>query len=96
MTITIGDKAQVEAWLAAESKLKKENSIQPEGSVTCVQYAEVMKCSIPSARRRLYALWKSGLATRVHFHPGDQSGASYAYSLKNEESIPTSKKQRHN
>jgi predicted transcriptional regulator len=83
MTITIGEQAQVEAWLAAEQKLHHVDA-QPKGSVTTGQYATLMKCSVPQARRRLRKLLAAGLATREHFHSGNQSGAAWAYTLKNE------------
>lgn len=81
-TITIGTSANVEAWLAAEAKIRKGVE-QPPGSVTTAQYAKMVDCSESCARRRLRALWRAGGATRVHFHTGDQRGAAWAYSLNN-------------
>lgn len=87
MTITIGEQAQVEAWLAAEQKLPAPT--QPKGSITTRQYAVMMKCSMPQARRRLLKLLAAGLATREHFRSGNQSGAAYAYTLKHEKKKAT-------
>ncbi len=90
MTITIGNAANVEAWLAAEERIK-QGSQQPEGSLTTLQYAELMGCSHSQARRRLRSLVIAGEATRTHFRAGNQSGAAWAYILNE---IPKTKRSR--